>query len=175
MCGIFAVFGYQGDMAAMRQKALHLSKKYAGLFAWRGVRWLCACRLRHACARPRAHNRLLTENVKNTDNTRLRHRGPDWSGIATHKNNVLCHERLAIVDVESGAQPLTGGDDDLVILCVNGEIYNHKALKKQLKTPYPFKTQSDCEVILPLVRPNARPLSLSAGPSLFTLLACENH
>lgn len=79
----------------------------------------------------------------------LRHRGPDWSGIWNDDNAILVHERLAIVDTENGAQPLIN-DNRNHILAVNGEIYNHKQLEKELATPYPFKTKSDCEVILPL-------------------------
>ena len=79
----------------------------------------------------------------------LRHRGPDWSGIWNNDNTILCHERLAIVDVDTGAQPLIS-DNGQQILAVNGEIYNHKQLAKELATPYNFKTRSDCEVILPL-------------------------
>ncbi|WP_019675525.1 asparagine synthase B [Arsukibacterium perlucidum] len=79
----------------------------------------------------------------------LRHRGPDWSGIWNDENAILVHERLAIVDTENGAQPLIN-DNRNHILAVNGEIYNHKQLEKELATPYPFKTKSDCEVILPL-------------------------
>jgi asparagine synthase (glutamine-hydrolysing) len=80
---------------------------------------------------------------------RLRHRGPDWSGIHADDRAVLAHERLAIVDVDHGAQPLVGRDGDRV-LAVNGEIYNHKDLERGLLAPYPFKTGSDCEVILAL-------------------------
>ncbi|MCY7297014.1 asparagine synthase B [Alteromonas sp. a30] len=79
----------------------------------------------------------------------LRHRGPDWSGIWNNDNAILCHERLAIVDVDNGAQPLTNRNENL-ILAVNGEIYNHKELEQELPAPYHFKTKSDCEVILPL-------------------------
>lgn len=79
----------------------------------------------------------------------LRHRGPDWSGIWNDDNAILVHERLAIVDTENGAQPLIN-DNRNHILAVNGEIYNHKQLEKELATPYAFKTKSDCEVILPL-------------------------
>ena len=79
----------------------------------------------------------------------LRHRGPDWSGIWNNDNTILCHERLAIVDVDTGAQPLISQDNNK-ILAVNGEIYNHKQLAQNLATPYDFKTRSDCEVILPL-------------------------
>ena len=79
----------------------------------------------------------------------LRHRGPDWSGIWNNDNTILCHERLAIVDVDTGAQPLIS-QNDKQILAVNGEIYNHKQLAADLDEPYPFKTRSDCEVILPL-------------------------
>ncbi|KAI0017720.1 asparagine synthase [Xylariomycetidae sp. FL0641] len=79
----------------------------------------------------------------------IRHRGPDWSGSVISKNTILCHERLSIVGVESGAQPLTN-EDESIILAVNGEIYNHRLIRKQLKKPYHFKTTSDCEVIIPL-------------------------
>jgi len=79
----------------------------------------------------------------------LRHRGPDWSGIWNNDNTILCHERLAIVDVDTGAQPLISQNGKQV-LAVNGEIYNHKQLANDLAEPYPFKTRSDCEVILPL-------------------------
>jgi len=79
----------------------------------------------------------------------LRHRGPDWSGIWNNNNAILCHERLAIVDVDTGAQPLIS-DSENEILAVNGEIYNHKALASAEASDYAFKTKSDCEVIIPL-------------------------
>jgi len=79
----------------------------------------------------------------------MRHRGPDWSGIHVCEGAVLAHERLAIVDVNTGAQPLLSPDGKQS-LAVNGEIYNHKALRKTLKQPFAFATESDCEVILPL-------------------------
>ncbi|KAI0473256.1 asparagine synthase [Xylariaceae sp. FL0804] len=79
----------------------------------------------------------------------VRHRGPDWSGSIISKNTILCHERLSIVGVESGAQPLVSEDGN-ILLAVNGEIYNHRLLRKHLKKPYHFKTTSDCEVIIPL-------------------------
>ncbi|CAG8466688.1 7189_t:CDS:2 [Cetraspora pellucida] len=72
---------------------------------------------------------------------RIRHRGPNWSGCEISGNNIICHERLAIVGVESGAQPLTN-DDKSIILSVNGEIYNHKTLRKQLKDGVQFKTRN---------------------------------
>lgn len=81
----------------------------------------------------------------------LRHRGPDWSGVWANERFVLAHERLAIVDVLHGAQPLVSTDGALV-LAVNGEIYNHRALARGLKDPYAFGTASDCEVLLPLYR-----------------------
>lgn len=77
---------------------------------------------------------------------RVRHRGPDWSGIYADEHAVLAHERLAIVDVESGAQPLQS--DSGKVLCVNGEIYNHQELRSYLSTPHNFKTASDCEVLM---------------------------
>jgi len=82
---------------------------------------------------------------------KLRHRGPDWSGIYTHKKAVMSHERLAIVDPTSGKQPLFSADKKL-ILAANGEIYNHLRLRKQLKNEYDFQTQSDCEIILALYK-----------------------
>ncbi len=78
-----------------------------------------------------------------------RHRGPDWSGIFECPRAILAHERLAIVDLLHGAQPLLSPDRRLV-LAVNGEIYNHQDLRRRLKEPYPFRTASDCEIILPL-------------------------
>jgi asparagine synthase (glutamine-hydrolysing) len=82
---------------------------------------------------------------------KLRHRGPDWSGIYTHKNAVMSHERLAIIDPISGKQPLFSPDKK-IILAVNGEIYNHLELRKNLKNKYEFQTQSDCEIILALYK-----------------------
>ncbi|MCL1126380.1 asparagine synthase B [Shewanella surugensis] len=79
----------------------------------------------------------------------LRHRGPDWSGIYSSDNAILAHERLAIVDIDNGAQPLISQDGNL-ILAVNGEIYNHKELKAALGDKYQYQTLSDCEVILAL-------------------------
>ena len=79
----------------------------------------------------------------------LRHRGPDWSGIYASDRAVLAHERLAIVDVNHGAQPLLNPSGTHV-LAVNGEIYNHRSLKEGLQRPFAFATESDCEVILAL-------------------------
>ena len=80
---------------------------------------------------------------------RLRHRGPDWEGIYQGDHAIVVHERLSIVDPANGAQPLYNKDKTHV-WAANGEIYNHKDLKKELKDPYEFSTGSDCEVILPL-------------------------
>lgn len=82
---------------------------------------------------------------------KIRHRGPDWSGVYTGNNAILSHERLAIVDPLSGKQPLIS-DDGKIILAVNGEIYNHQEIRRQYAQTYHFKTQSDCEVILPLYK-----------------------
>ncbi|MDO6620667.1 asparagine synthase B [Pseudomonadota bacterium] len=79
----------------------------------------------------------------------LRHRGPDWSGVYADDKVILAHERLAIVDVDHGAQPLIS-EDETIVLAVNGEIYNHKQLKAELGDKYRYKTNSDCEVILAL-------------------------
>ena len=80
---------------------------------------------------------------------KIRHRGPDWSGIYSDEKAILAHERLAIVDPASGKQPLFSEDKKL-ILAANGEIYNHQELRKQFEGKYNFQTESDCEVILAL-------------------------
>ena len=80
-----------------------------------------------------------------------RHRGPDWSGVWASPRAVLAHERLAIVDVVHGAQPLID-ETGTVVLAVNGEIYNHRELRASLSEEHSFRTDSDCEVILPLYR-----------------------
>ena len=82
---------------------------------------------------------------------KIRHRGPDWSGIYCGGSAILAHERLSIVDPESGRQPLFSPDGKQV-LAVNGEIYNHKDIRRQYKDCYAFQTGSDCEVILALYR-----------------------
>ena len=82
---------------------------------------------------------------------RIRHRGPDWSGIYCGGTAILAHERLAIVDPESGRQPLFTSDKKQV-LAVNGEIYNHQDIRRQYAAKYQFMTGSDCEVILALYR-----------------------
>ena len=82
---------------------------------------------------------------------RIRHRGPDWSGIYCGGSAILAHERLSIVDPTSGRQPLYAADGKQV-LAVNGEIYNHGNIRKRLAGKYDFQTGSDCEVILPLYR-----------------------
>lgn len=81
----------------------------------------------------------------------IRHRGPDWSGIFSNDKAIMAHERLSIVDPESGRQPLYSKDRKLV-LAVNGEIYNHREIRKHFEGKYEFLTQSDCEVILALYR-----------------------
>ena len=78
-----------------------------------------------------------------------RHRGPDWSGIHLTKTAILAHERLGIMDPESGHQPLVSPDGQ-VVLTINGEIFNHKELRKELQDGFEFKTGSDCEVVIPL-------------------------
>lgn len=92
---------------------------------------------------------------------KLRHRGPDWSGIFSDEHAILAHERLSIVDIEHGAQPLYNKSKGTV-LAVNGEIYNHKELRKGLKQKHDFQTNSDCEVILYLYEEH--------GPSFVDLL-----
>lgn len=82
---------------------------------------------------------------------RIRHRGPDWSGIYCGGSAILAHERLSIVDPQSGGQPLYSPDRRQV-LAVNGEIYNHRDLRADFAGEYQFQTGSDCEVILALYR-----------------------
>ena len=82
---------------------------------------------------------------------KIRHRGPDWSGIHVGPSAILAHERLSIVDPQSGGQPLYS-PDARQILAVNGEIYNHRDIRARYQDTYPFRTGSDCEVILALYR-----------------------
>ncbi|MDU1903840.1 MAG: asparagine synthase B [Dysgonomonas sp.] len=82
---------------------------------------------------------------------KIRHRGPDWSGIFCSDKAILVHERLSIVGIDSGKQPLFSKDNNLV-LAVNGEIYNHQNIRNRFKDTYEFQSNSDCEVILPLYR-----------------------
>ena len=82
---------------------------------------------------------------------KIRHRGPDWSGIYCGKSAILAHERLSIVDPESGKQPLFSPDGKQ-ILAVNGEIYNHQEIRRQYADRFRFQTGSDCEVILALYK-----------------------
>jgi len=80
---------------------------------------------------------------------KIRHRGPDWSGVFSDDKAILAHERLSIVDPQSGGQPLYSKNGNL-ILAVNGEIYNHVDIRNQMNGSYEFLTKSDCEVILAL-------------------------
>ena len=80
---------------------------------------------------------------------KIRHRGPDWSGIFCCNNAIMSHERLSIIDPQSGGQPLKNAEGT-VILTVNGEIYNHKQIRAEFEGAYPFQTGSDCEPIIPL-------------------------
>jgi len=89
---------------------------------------------------------------------KIRHRGPDWSGIYCGGSAILAHERLSIVDPESGKQPLYSPDNKQV-LAVNGEIYNHQEIRRRYAGQYEFQTGSDCEVVLALYR------SLTSNPS----------
>lgn len=82
---------------------------------------------------------------------KLRHRGPDWNGIYVGGSAILAHERLSIVDPQSGGQPLYSPDRKQ-ILAVNGEIYNHRDVRAKYAGKYDFQTGSDCEVILALYR-----------------------
>ena len=89
---------------------------------------------------------------------KVRHRGPDWSGIYCEGKTIMAHERLSIVDIASGGQPQYSKNKDL-ILAVNGEIYNHREIRKRHQGFYEFQSNSDCEVILSLYA--------EKGPALF--------
>ncbi|MDO4971411.1 MAG: asparagine synthase B [Bacteroidales bacterium] len=80
---------------------------------------------------------------------KIRHRGPDWSGIYCCDGAIMSHERLSIIDPQSGGQPLKNASGD-IILTVNGEIYNHKSIREEFEGTYEFQTGSDCEAIIPL-------------------------
>ncbi|TKS53722.1 asparagine synthase B [Luteimonas yindakuii] len=97
---------------------------------------------------------------------RQRHRGPDWSGVHVDPGAILVHERLAIVDPAGGAQPLRS-EDGALVLAVNGEIYNHQALRTALREPYAFQTGSDCEVINALYREEAPEVFLERLNGIF--------
>ncbi len=130
MCGILAILGSNQSATDLRRRALELSS-----------------RLRHRgnLSKPKKSNIYSFP-------------GPDWNGIVvqTYKTegnrelvNVLAHERLAIVGVASGAQPIKNESNDIA-LTVNGEIYNHPKLRQLLKEPHTFRTGSDCECIVHL-------------------------
>ena len=108
----------------------------------------------------------------------LRHRGPDWDGIHIDNENkvVVAHERLSIIDVDNGAQPLISQCGN-IILSVNGEIYNHQGLKDiVLHGSYDFKTSSDCEVIIPLYQKYWTPMvDMLDGVFAFFLYDKENR
>ena len=76
---------------------------------------------------------------------KLRHRGPDWSGIYVGGSTILTHERLSIVDPQSGGQPLYSPNRKQV-LAVNGEIYNHQNIRSRYVGNYEFRTGSDLKL-----------------------------
>ena len=105
---------------------------------------------------------------------KIRHRGPDWSGIYSGSKAILAHERLSIVDPMSGGQPIYSKDRKLV-LAVNGEIYNHQSIRDRLSSKYDFQTHSDCEVILALYREKGKDfLEDLNGIFAFALYDIEN-
>lgn len=105
---------------------------------------------------------------------KIRHRGPDWSGIFQDEKVIFSHERLAIVDPTSGKQPLFSNDKKIV-LAVNGEIYNHRELRKEFPD-YEFQTESDCEVIIPLFKKYGKDfVDKLNGIFAFSLYDTENN
>ncbi|EJF65976.1 glutamine-hydrolyzing asparagine synthase [Dichomitus squalens LYAD-421 SS1] len=126
---------------------------------------MCGIVIAHGIDNPSAERPKLIACSK-----KIRHRGPDWSGCYSGKQTILAHERLAIVGVDTGAQPLVSNDGK-IILAVNGEIYNHIKLRASLKNSYKFKTHSDCEVIIPLYQEHDKELcNLLDGMYSFVLL-----
>jgi len=126
---------------------------------------MCGIVIAHGLENPSSDRKKIIACSK-----KIRHRGPDWSGCFCGKQTVLAHERLAIVGVDTGAQPLVSNDGE-IILAVNGEIYNHIKLRSSLKEPYKFKTHSDCEVIIPLYKEHGKDLcDLLDGMFSFVLL-----
>ncbi|TFL07641.1 glutamine-hydrolyzing asparagine synthase [Pterulicium gracile] len=125
---------------------------------------MCGILVVHGLDKPASHRARFIALSK-----KQRHRGPDWSGCFVGGQSLLVHERLAIVGVDTGAQPLVS-DDGKVILAVNGEIYNHIPLRA--KAPgYKFKTHSDCEVIIPLYKKYGKELcGMLDGMFSFALL-----
>jgi asparagine synthase (glutamine-hydrolysing) len=104
---------------------------------------------------------------------RIRHRGPDWSGIYMDDHCILAHERLAIVDVVSGAQPILSADGS-VALAVNGEIYNHEFLREGLETRFKFRSRSDCEVILHMFEEDRSGQFLSSLEGMFAFVVYDS-
>ncbi|KZT67697.1 asparagine synthase [Daedalea quercina L-15889] len=126
---------------------------------------MCGIVAAHGIDNPAAHRPRLIACAK-----KIRHRGPDWSGCYSGKQTILAHERLAIVGVDTGAQPIVSTNGK-IILAVNGEIYNHIKLRASLKERYAFKTHSDCEVIIPLYMEHGKDLcDLLDGMFSFVLL-----
>ena len=103
-------------------------------------------------------------------------RGPDWSGVFVGKDSVLCHERLAIVGVESGAQPMVYANGKRDLSCaVNGEIYNWKELRAGLKNKdVGFITGSDCEVIMHLYKEHSVPEMCNMLDGMFSFILLDD-
>jgi len=116
--------------------------------------------------------------------SRLRHRGPDWSGYKVIEADMnmgishphgIAHERLAIMDPESGSQPLASSDQ-AIFVAANGEIYNYKELYEQLEVPYTPQTGSDCEVILPLYQQHGASVELPRKlRGMFSFILYDRH
>ena len=135
MCGIVAILNVKEQTHALRDKDA-IKREQSGV-----------CSSSAECEHPRGDLRRKALKMSQ----KIRHRGPDWSGIYSGGSAILAHERLSIVDPESGGQPLFSPDKKQV-LAVNGEIYNHQEIRRRYAGQYEFQTGSDCEVILALYR-----------------------
>ena len=135
MCGIVAILNVKEQTHALRDKDA-IKREQSGVYSSSAE-----------CEHPRGDLRRKALKMSQ----KIRHRGPDWSGIYSGGSAILAHERLSIVDPESGGQPLFSPDKKQV-LAVNGEIYNHQEIRRRYAGQYEFQTGSDCEVILALYR-----------------------
>ncbi|KAF3789130.1 Asparagine synthetase glutamine-hydrolyzing [Nymphaea thermarum] len=158
MCGILAVLGCSDDSQSKRVRVLELSRRQSsalplGVYLFSFFFFL-----------------FFGSPLE----IRLKHRGPDWSGIYQNGDFFLAHQRLAIIDPASGDQPLFNEDKSIVVT-VNGEIYNHESLRESLGS-HRFRTGSDCEVIAHLYEQNGENfIDMLDGMFSFVLLDTRDN